>query len=86
MITQHTLHKGTMQWCMMSTRDHSPSTEDIQSRCADFDSNPPIYDYYLEDGRCGWACGKDALKDLAAFGQAMIVQQRPGTGTLEEKI
>lgn len=84
MITQQTMKKGTMQWCLMTTRDYSPSTEDLRVRLAtDEHPNPPIYDYYLEDGRSGWAVGNDALRELAAFGQAMIVQQRRGTGTLE---
>ena len=83
-IAPHTLHKGTMQWCLMNARDYSPSTDDLRARLAtDEHPNPPIYDYYLEDGRSGWAVGNDALRDLAAFGKAMIVQQRPGTGVLE---
>ena len=74
---QPVIIKGSMQNAMYAARKEAPETEDIVNP-----NNQPIYDFCLEDGRTGWSQGPDALKELAAFGQAMIVQQRPGTGGL----
>ena len=71
------LTKGTIHNAAIAARNQGPDTEDIYNP-----HNWPIYDFYMEDGRTGYSHGPNALEELLAMGQAVVVKQRPGTGKL----